>query len=310
MKRAIGLSTGVFLALFLTSSNAHAQALRTWVSGVGDDANPCSRTAPCKTFPGAISKTAANGQMNVMDAGTYGAVSIFKSMTIDASENYAGVLPSSGFNGIIVNVGVNDIVVLRGLTLDGGAGGNNGIRILGSGTVHVENCVINNFTGKGIDFQPTGAARLFVKDTIIRNNLGVATGGGILVKPGVGGSATVVVDNVRMERNALFGLRAEDNSKVTVRNSVATGGGSNGFLAFSTSGVVELSIEDSAATYNATNGVKSEGNNAFVRISNMLITGNAMGLSAVSGGDILSFQNNRNDGNTANGAPTGNISEQ
>src|ERR1700742_1182796 len=88
---------------------AHAQATRTWVSGVGDDANPCSRTAPCKTFAGAISKTAASGEINVLDPGGFGGVTITKSITIRADHVEAGVLVS-GTNGIIINAGANDRV--------------------------------------------------------------------------------------------------------------------------------------------------------------------------------------------------------
>src|SRR5213078_1342110 len=97
---------------------ASAQATRTWVSGVGDDANPCSRTAPCKTFAGAISKTAASGEINVLDPGGFGGVPITKSITIDGGGFIAGVLVS-GTNAIIVNAGVNDKVTLRNLNING-----------------------------------------------------------------------------------------------------------------------------------------------------------------------------------------------
>src|SRR5437867_642944 len=103
---------GLLLPLVF-SAPAHAQATRTWVSGVGDDANPCSRTAPCKTFAGAISKTAPSGEINCLDPGGFGAVTITKAITISCEIGTAGVLVS-GTNGIIVNAGVNDAVVLRG----------------------------------------------------------------------------------------------------------------------------------------------------------------------------------------------------
>src|SRR6185312_13475514 len=93
------VSIGLLLA---AQQPSHAQASRTWVSGVGDDANPCSRTAPCKTFPGAISKTAAKGEINVLDPGGFGAVTITKSITIHSESVDAGILVS-GTNGIIVN---------------------------------------------------------------------------------------------------------------------------------------------------------------------------------------------------------------
>src|SRR5438270_3184304 len=107
-----------FLVLLTVSVAAQAQATRTWVSGVGDDANPCSRTAPCKTFAGAISKTAAGGEINVLDPGGFGAVTITKSITIKANGELAGVLVS-GTNGIVVAAGANDRVTLVGLDIDG-----------------------------------------------------------------------------------------------------------------------------------------------------------------------------------------------
>src|SRR5437763_12603965 len=104
-----------FLVLLIVSVAAQAQATRTWVSGVGDDANPCSRTAPCKTFAGAISKTAAGGEINVLDPGGFGAVTITKSITISSEGFEAGVLTNAR-RGIIVNVpNAADVLVLRGL---------------------------------------------------------------------------------------------------------------------------------------------------------------------------------------------------
>src|ERR1700759_549284 len=107
-----------FLMPFLASAPANAQATRTWVSGVGDDANPCSRTAPCKTFAGAISKTAASGEINVLDPGGFGAVTITKAISITSQNFEAGVLVS-GTDGIVVSAGANDNVVLSGLDIEG-----------------------------------------------------------------------------------------------------------------------------------------------------------------------------------------------
>src|ERR1700704_3703622 len=108
---------GTLLCLYLPASPAQAQATRTWVSGVGDDANPCSRTAPCKTFAGAISKTAAGGEINCIDPGGFGAVTVTKSITIACEDVEAGVL-NAGTSGVIVNALATDIIVLRGLDFD------------------------------------------------------------------------------------------------------------------------------------------------------------------------------------------------
>src|SRR5205823_1759859 len=149
------LGTAVLVIGF--SATAHAQATRTWVSGVGDDANPCSRTAPCKTFAGAISKTASGGEINVLDPGGFGAVTITKPITISSEGFEAGVLTNAG-SGIIVNVpNAADVVVLRGLDFEGLSAATNGITVITGGTVQVEKCTINHFTQNGINFAPTVA---------------------------------------------------------------------------------------------------------------------------------------------------------
>src|SRR5438128_8654140 len=118
-RSSVRISLLMFVILLTLSVAAQAQATRTWVSGVGDDANPCSRTAPCKTFAGAISKTASGGEINVLDPGGFGAVTITKPISIIADHVEAGVLVS-GTNGIIVNVpNATDFVVLRGLDIEG-----------------------------------------------------------------------------------------------------------------------------------------------------------------------------------------------
>src|SRR3954447_642165 len=106
------------LVPFMASAPASAQATRTWVSGVGDDVNPCSRTAPCKTFAGAISKTAAGGEINCLDPGGFGAVSPNKSMTISCETGTAGVLVNAG-SGINFNGGASDYLFLKGLDFEG-----------------------------------------------------------------------------------------------------------------------------------------------------------------------------------------------
>jgi hypothetical protein len=171
-----------FLVPLLASAPAHAQATRTWVSGVGDDANPCSRTAPCKTFAGAISKTAAFGEINVIDPGGFGAVTITKSITIRSDHIEAGVLVS-GTNGIVVSVpAATDRVMLEGLDIEGLGTGINGVQIVGSGTTTIINCKINHFTGNGVNLVGTAGARAIVRNSIVTNNAGgfnIAGAGGV-----------------------------------------------------------------------------------------------------------------------------------
>ncbi|HEY0050819.1 MAG TPA: hypothetical protein VGB68_16115, partial [Pyrinomonadaceae bacterium] len=150
MKNKLNLSLRVlaifaFAISFTTAINA--QATRTWVSGVGDDVNPCSRTAPCKTFAGAISKTAANGEINALDPGGFGTINITKSMVIDGVNPGMASILAAGTTGVIVNALSTDTVILRNLTINGAGTGVNGIRILNAKAVYIENCVIFNFVG-------------------------------------------------------------------------------------------------------------------------------------------------------------------
>jgi len=163
MPRAPFLSSRGWAALIvcasatLASSGAWAQATRTWVSGVGDDANPCSRTAPCKTFAGAIAKTAANGEINVLDPAGVGGVTITKSMQVDGTGVLAGVLVS-GTAGITINAGVSDTVVLRDLDIVGNGTGTFGVRIFQAGKVVLDNVRIQGFTQAAVKVETSATS--------------------------------------------------------------------------------------------------------------------------------------------------------
>jgi len=180
---------------------SQAQASRTWVSGVGDDANPCSRTAPCKTFAGAISKTAAQGEINCLDPGGFGGVTITKSITISCTGVEAGVLVS-GTNGIVVNVTSTDVVILNGLDIEGLGTGLDGVKILGSGNVVVRNCNIHHFTGNGVNVVGTAGAKTLVQDTVIANN-----GGGVNVQGQSGAANSAVIDRTTIESHVNFAVQ-------------------------------------------------------------------------------------------------------
>jgi hypothetical protein len=194
------------LVFFLQAAPAHAQASRTWVSGVGDDANPCSRTAPCKTFAGAISKTAVNGEINCLDPGGFGAVTITKSITIDCHEVFASIL-NAGTNAINIpfdsfaQTDVRKTVRLRNINFNGVNTGLIGIRITGGaiitgGAVFIEDCLIDgNFSGaaRGISEERTGGGELFISNTTVRNMGQTA----IQVNPGGGTVAGLRINAVR-----------------------------------------------------------------------------------------------------------------
>jgi parallel beta helix pectate lyase-like protein len=285
MKKSIAILFG--FALFTTT--AFAQATRTWVSGVGDDANPCSRTAPCKTFAGAYSKTAVNGVIDVLDNGGFGAVTISKSLTLQAEGAVASVLVNAT-NGIVVTAGANDVVIVHNILVEGIGGGLNGIRYLSGKMLIVEGGGIKNFTQNGIDVATNAlGCVLTVKDSVIQQN----TNGGILIHPTLGTTVRATIDHVRLEKNG-FGLRVESNVSAEVRNSLATESATNGFIAVTTfAGNADLTIDSSNATHNGTNGVKADGSTTNVRISNMSIFGNtSQGLSIANSGHIFSFGNN------------------
>jgi nitrous oxidase accessory protein NosD len=248
------------LAMLLYVVPAQAQATRTWVSGVGDDANPCSRTAPCKTFAGAISKTAPGGEINVLDPGGFGAVTITKSITISSEGFEAGVLVS-GTNGIIINALSTDVVVLRGLDIEGLGTGLDGIKVLGTlGALHVEKCTINDFRGtaaNGIEIATTsGTTQVFIKDTKVRNTGQPAAtlSGGILINPTGSASVKASLDNVTMEFNN-FGIQVRGTSNTMVNRSVAAGNVAAGYSNGGSGTATTLSLFNSVAANNGSFGV-------------------------------------------------------
>lgn len=195
------------------STLAHAQATRTWVSGVGDDVNPCSRTAPCKTFAGAISKTAPSGEINVLDPGGFGAVTITKSITIRSDHIEAGVLVS-GTNGIIISAGATDRVVLEGLDIEGLGTGLNGVSVNSGKEVYVIRCSIRHFTQNGVNMaSSTSGGRVIVKDSFIAFNAGGVN---------VAGTANIgSILNTEIDANTVFAVQANGSGTILgIANSV------------------------------------------------------------------------------------------
>ena len=202
--RVIALSVFVLAA----TAASQAQATRTWVSGVGDDVNPCSRTAPCKTFAGAISKTATGGEINCLDDAGFGAVTITKSMTLDCTGEQGSIL-GSGTNGIIIN-GDAAFVRVRGLNLNGSGTGINGIRVIKARSVSVESTVIDGFSA-GISVE--GPATVFVSNVTLRNN----TSGGIYA-----GDGTVYLSGNRIFGNG-NGLMTKAGKIISFKDNMIVG---------------------------------------------------------------------------------------
>ena len=284
-----------FLFPLTMAAPAHAQATRTWVSGVGDDANPCSRTAPCKTFAGAISKTAAGGEINCLDPGGFGTVTVIKSMTISCEAGTAGVLASSGLNGVNFSGGAADYLYLKGLDFEGvnkgTSPGGNGISFNTGALLHVEDCSIRDFSLFGIVIKPAANATFVVQRTTMFQN----TSGAIQVRP-TGGVSNGVMEKVAMNKNGagitLDGFGGGIGTNVTVRDSIINGNTGDGGLVNSSVGA-NLMVQNTSIANNGT-GLRVVNAGATIRVGSSSITGNG---TAINGANVLSYLDNQINGN-------------
>jgi hypothetical protein len=312
--------------LLTISAAAQAQSARTWVSGLGDDANPCSRTAPCKTFAGAISRTATNGEISVLDPGGFGGVTITKSITIEGTQGQGyGSILHTGSTGVNINFDGfsaanppegNKTVRLRNLSINGSGGqagnassGLRAIRISGGAAsanseVFVEDCVLDGSqagTGRGIEDVRSGGGRLVVTNTTVRN----MSGTGIVVIPSVGATRIdATLDNVRVH-NCSFGIVASSGSRMLVSNSVISHNTNHGLGVEGPLGAAEMHVTNCRVASNGTGISQTAG--GTVRVANSDVVFNtANGTS----GTVSSYGNNRFAGNggvstvTAIGADT------
>jgi hypothetical protein len=296
------------IALACATSAAWGQASRTWVSGVGDDANPCSRTAPCKTFAGAISKTADCGEIDALDPAGYGAVTITKPITIDGGGMLASVLVA-GTNGIVISVNSTTgpctrVVTLRNLQVNGIGTGLAGIRFIAGDELHVENVNVFEFragAGLGLDFNPGTSAGLYVQNSTFTNNLNQ----GIWLHPTGSAVVTASIKTTKMSQNG-GGILVSNNAYAVVSDSEAAGNGGYGFQVASSGPAAKLQLDRSVASDNGLAGVRADGASAVVRLGSSTIVANVAGLSSSGGGTIMSFGNNVVAGNLPNGdgAPT------
>ena len=286
----------LLLSVFILAASTlvQAQATRTWVSGVGDDVNPCSRTAPCKTFAGAISKTATNGEINCLDPAGYGAVTITKSITIDCEDTQGSIL-AAGVNGVIVNITAGTdskkAVMLRGISINGAATGINGVRVLAANQLTLDEVVIAGFTAHGVSLEnTTGSTKVNISDSVIRNNVGNGINSFIL-----GGNVTLAISDSEINANAT-GVNLSNGTNATIDGSTVSNN-TTGVLAFNAS----LGVSNCNISHNTTGVTSSTGGN--IRITGNMITNNGTGLNP-TGGNLISFTSNMFQGNTTNGTPT------
>ena len=290
---------GLLLVLSLHTNAAYGQATRTWVSGVGDDANPCSRTAPCKTFAGAISKTLGGGEIDCLDPGGFGAVTITKALTIDCGTFPGGIL-NTGVNGVIVNAGASDKVVLRNLVIQGttsGTQGVNGVRFLAGQELHLDRVVIQGKNTLCVDVNKTASGFLYV-----RNSYFTECPTGINLTTTVGNVVATVETSI-FSGLATNGVAANAGALANVSRSVFTN--LNG---------IALSAGTSGAKLNADSNVVV---NCFVGAS--VVTGatltmagnflhdNVTGINVAASSTFLSSGDNKVSGGTAGSTSTGPI---
>jgi hypothetical protein len=304
---------GALFVVGLAIAPAHAQATRTWISGVGDDANPCSRTAPCKTFAGAISKTTAGGEIDVLDPGGFGALTITKAITLDGGGGQVASILVSGTNGINISAAATDVVILRNLRFNGliqaSGPGLVGVQINTAAKVVIEKCDIFGFNTAGVSATPSAGntTLLKIQETTI-NNSAV----GVSIKPTGGATVNVSVDHSFLDANTGGGLKADGTGggpvNVAINDSSLSLNGANGTNAVSgSSGSVTMDLMRVTLAKNGGAGVQSNisgGGTSVVTVGDSMLSNNVNAWEALNGSSLLSYKNNQVTGAAGTG-PTG-----
>jgi hypothetical protein len=287
--------------VILGAATMYGQASRTWVSGVGDDANPCSRTAPCKTFAGAISKTAPGGEIDALDPGGFGALTITKAITLDGGGGQVASILVAGTNGIVVQAGANDIVIIRNLRINGivqsGNGGLNGIRFLAGRDLNLENDVIFGFSQNGVDIalnQATNASS-HILNCVIKDVNGDAVRATNAVAPNV----EVGIDRTEMAVIGNNGVEAAANSRVVVTRSLVMHAVNDGVVANASTS--QATVSYSELSFN-TNGIHASNGASANSYANGLSYNSTASLNNLGNtGSLVSFGSNRFVGSLSSG---------
>jgi hypothetical protein len=301
---------GALFVAGLAIAPAHAQATRTWISGVGDDANPCSRTAPCKTFAGAISKTAAGGEIDVLDPGGFGALTITKAITLDGGGGQVASILVSGTNGINISAAATDVVILRNLRFNGliqtVGPGLVGIQANTAARVIIEKCDIFGFSTAGVSATPSAGNTMQVKiqETTINNN-----GTGVSSKPTGGATVNISIDHSWIDSNS-GGMKIDGTgggaSNVAANDSSFSLNTNNGTNAVSgPSGNVTMDLMRDTLAKNggaAVQGNVSGGGTSSVTVGDSMLSNNGSAWQALNGASVLSYKNNQVTGPVGTGA--------
>jgi hypothetical protein len=290
-----------------SATPASAQATRTWVSGVGDDVNPCSRTAPCKTFAGAISKTATGGEINCLDPGGFGQVTITKSITIDCRGTHGSIL-AANVNGVIVN-GTGISVTLRNLTINGAnTTTGNGVRILAAAEVNIENLVIENFAGtstngRGVAIESSAAnTRVTIRDTEFYNVEFIA----VHSNP-TAGNVILDLDHVSASGGSGTAVQLRQNTAASIDDCSFTNNINGGGVVAELTTVTAI-ISNSVLSNNGTGVFAGNGGAPTIRLYGNVITGNPNNGIFLNGGNVISAGNNLIHNNGGNQTPSSTVS--
>jgi glycosyl hydrolase family 113/parallel beta helix pectate lyase-like protein/List-Bact-rpt repeat protein len=282
-----------------SSGQPQPQGVRTFVSGAGTDSGDCARTAPCRTFAYAMTQTVASGEISVLDTAGYGALTINKAVSIvNPSGVEAGIAVAAGGTAITVAAGADDIVALRGLTIEGAQTGLNGIVLTAGGVLEIDNCVVRDFTGTGILLAPTAATAFRIGNTVASDN----GQDGVLVQPQGAGTAQGVLDHVTASRNASNGIVVDGtmangaSTVVAVTDSVASGNTNYGIYSYSGSAMAIVIARRTTASGNSI-GFYQYGTGGVLQIGKSEATGNSYGVAG-GGGTIFSFEDNIISNNT------------
>ena len=281
-------------AVDFRTAPAHAQATRTWVASLpsgGDDINPCSRTAPCKTFAAALTKTIAGGLINCVDADGFGTITITKSITIDCAGTGGGILATLGANGVTIAT-ANITVILRGLRIEGAGSGGTGVNFLNGSVLHLQDSSISRFSA-GLNFAPPSGvtSRLVVTNSSISENAGP----GLNIAPTGSGNAKVVLDRAQLDANSAGVFAGAGNGgavRATIKGSSLSANNNDGIAADGSVGPVQVLIDSSVMSNNGGLGVHSTGANATVIVCCSTMAGNDTGWNSANGAGLGTYGNN------------------
>jgi hypothetical protein len=288
------------LAAALPITSVQAQNTRSFVSAAsGSDSNPCSRTAPCRSFQHAHDVTNASGEINTLDPGGYGTIVITKAISIVSGLGEAGVLVPSGGTGITINAGPSDKINLRGLIIEGAGVGTQGIAFISGASLTVQNSVVRNMIGSGIANGPTTSAKIQISNTVVSDN----GGHGIYVQPSGNLTVNAFFNRVEAYNNGLQGIGIFSNAMsgsgtilfATAVDCVSVNNGGNGFYAVGNKSGAPVSILHlfrSTAFQNVQAGAFAD-DASIVTLNQSELENNLGGPGSAGGtGTLLSYQDN------------------